>query len=416
MPICDYSERLDWLRGNIQESEEIAKTDKGLLLDYSRDLRLNGHSDARNYKLVIHMKKVAENSDVSLKKAGKEDVKDMVAWVLDRDLSSETVRDYKIAIRVFYKWLSNGEFNSGSCPKEVRWISTTRKKKNRKLPEDVLLERDVTKMIESATNERTEALIALLWETGARIGEIIDLKPDDFRDYKHGFQVVIGNRDEEGKTGPRRLPLIISPPYVKGWFEEHPLRDSDRWPDVPLWSELQVQEHGDQKKEAGQKASYDALKRDIERTAERAGISKPVNPHHFRHSRATYMASRFTEAQMCEWFGWVQGSKQPAKYVHMAGRDIDGAYESLHGIEEKEEKEPEMVPQECPRCGLEGIEATGKFCPRCGQALTREAFQEVEEKRKATDSVLEDLLSDPDFKKLISKKVDDSVAERFDES
>ncbi|KXB07352.1 hypothetical protein AKJ54_00385 [candidate division MSBL1 archaeon SCGC-AAA382K21] len=98
----------DWLRGNIQESEEIAETDKGLLLDYSRDLRLNGHSDARNYKLVIHMKKVAENSDVSLKKAGKEDVKDMVAWVLDRDLSSETVRDYKIAIRVFYKWLSNG--------------------------------------------------------------------------------------------------------------------------------------------------------------------------------------------------------------------------------------------------------------------------------------------------------------------
>lgn len=38
---------------------------------------------------------------------------------------------------------------------------------------------------------------------------------------------------------------------------------------------------------------------------------KPVNPHHFRHSRATYLANYLTEAQMCEWFGWVHGSRVP---------------------------------------------------------------------------------------------------------
>ncbi|WP_394344768.1 hypothetical protein [Salinigranum halophilum] len=54
-----------------------------------------------------------------------------------------------------------------------------------------------------------------------------------------------------------------------------------------------------------------------------------MNPHHFRHSRATHLANWLTEAQLCEWFGWVQGSNVPARYVHLSGRDIDNAYLAL---------------------------------------------------------------------------------------
>ncbi|KXA90543.1 hypothetical protein AKJ40_01415 [candidate division MSBL1 archaeon SCGC-AAA259M10] len=50
----------------------------------------------------------------------------------------------------------------------------------------------------------------------------------------------------------------------------------------------------------------------LNRVAEKADIDKPVNPHHFRHSRATFLANRLTESQMCEWFGWVQGSDRPS--------------------------------------------------------------------------------------------------------
>lgn len=56
-------------------------------------------------------------------------------------------------------------------------------------------------------------------------------------------------------------------------------------------------------------------------TMERAGIDKPSNPHHYRHSRASYLVTEMTEAKLCEWFGWVQGSNVPAKYVHLSGRD-----------------------------------------------------------------------------------------------
>ena len=67
----------------------------------------------------------------------------------------------------------------------------------------------------------------------------------------------------------------------------------------------------------------------LEKPWEGAGIEKPVDPHHFRHSRATYLANYLTEAQMCEWFGWVRGSRVPGRYVHLSSRDIDRACKTM---------------------------------------------------------------------------------------
>ena len=49
---------------------------------------------------------------------------------------------------------------------------TTVKKKDQKLPEEILTESDVFKLIEYAEHERNKAFIALLRDIGERIGEI----------------------------------------------------------------------------------------------------------------------------------------------------------------------------------------------------------------------------------------------------
>jgi len=140
-------------------------------------------------------------------------------------------------------------------------------------------------------------------------------------------------------------------------------------------------------KNKGERVSYRYLIKALKEIKDKAGIDKPVNPHHFRHSRATYLANKLTEAQLCEWFGWVQGSDVPAKYVHLSGRDIDADYKKLHGIEDKEEtQEAKLSPTNCPRCG-ESNEPKAKFCLQCGQALKREAINEVEE---AEDQIVEE--------------------------
>lgn len=150
--------------------------------------------------------------DKSFRETTENDVKDIVAWVQGKDLADSTKRDYKVVLKKFYKWLNGGEY-----PEKADWIKTTRKNGNSKLPEKLLTEEDIEQLIETAENPRDKAFIALLWETGARIGEILPLKVGAFQDRKEGKKVVIS-----GKTGARRLPIISSIPQLQNWLNNHP--------------------------------------------------------------------------------------------------------------------------------------------------------------------------------------------------
>lgn len=86
---------------------------------------------------------------------------------------------------------------------------------------------------------------------------------------------------------------------------------------------------------------------------------------------------------MCEWFGWVQGSDIPARYVHLSGRDIDKAYVrmlGLNGEDEEEEHEEEKIEYvKCPRCNFEHNPETSNFCSKCGMALDTEAAMDADQ-------------------------------------
>jgi len=133
--------------------------------------------------------------------------------------------------------------------------------------------------------------------------------------------------------------------------------------------------------------SYQMMWKTISRIGKEAGIKKRTNPHILRHSRATVLANYLTEAQMCEFFGWTQGSRMSRTYVHLSGRDIDKAINKIYGLEEEEdEKERTIQPQKCPRCGY--INApTDRYCGRCALILDeKERLRlEMEEPRIAKD-------------------------------
>jgi len=127
----------------------------------------------------------------------------------------------------------------------------------------------------------------------------------------------------------------------------------------------------------------------LQKTAEDAGIDKPVNPHHYRHTRASHLATKMTEAELCQWFGWVQGSNVPARYVHLSGRDLDDKYDVMHGIKDKEDEEEDDVA-ECPRCS-EVNENGASDCYRCGCALNESAKNAME---SVEDAIIESSLSE----------------------
>ena len=374
MPTVDFEARVETTLNSIEDSDEIHPDNKELIREFKRDLTLEGMSDGWLQKLTSHLKVIAEHlGDTRFEDMEQADVKDLVEWVHGRDVSEATVNAYEQVIKRFWRWMY--DLPRGEHPEMVDWINTTGPSKgNGKLPTDLLTRDDIDALKDACRNDRDRAFIAMLYETGARIGELIDLTVGDIEDHKHGRKVVI-----DGKTGQRRLPLLEATPAINSWLNDHP----DPSNGAPLWCQLRDAEselsyHYIRQKllvragERAAKADPGTFAADAEAAPEEIEFHKPLNPHHFRHSRASHLANEFTEAQLCEWFGWVQGSDVPAKYVHLSGRDIDNAYGQLHGIEPEEEDDDGPPIEECWRCE-EINEADDRCCSRCGAALDEDA-------------------------------------------
>jgi site-specific recombinase XerD len=404
MPTADYEKKVESVFEMMDGLDTIHPDNEALLREYRRDKELNGMSAATQQRNLSYLKILAEHAeDKRFEEMDESDVKEMVEWVHDRDLADETVDTYKKAIRSLWKWMSDGD----ETPEAIEWIQLNNSNGNGTLPKDLLSKEDIENQVDAAKNPRDKALIYMLYETGARIGELIDLTVGDIEDRKNGKKVVI-----EGKTGARRLPLVESVPHLNNWLNKHPSPEKD----APLWCKIQQGNPDDQ-------LGYRYIREKIlKKNMERADIDKPSNPHHYRHSRASYLATELKEAQLCEWFGWVQGSDVPARYVHLSGRDIDNAYDEMHGLYEPDddEKTPDVV--ECDRC-QELNEPSASFCMRCGFALDQETAAEVEEQTEQdvkedyrdtdpsdTETVelldaFDEALDDPEFKEELLRRI-----------
>lgn len=327
MPTMDYEKKAAQSLAHIEASETIHPANKKLIRDYHRQMVLSDISGAQQQKLMSHYKILAEHAGgVPFAEFDKDDVEELVAWLYTRGTTNSTVADYKQAIKQLWKWMNDGEE-----PPETKWIHRGPSQHRRILPQSLLTPQDVQAMIAACKNDRDRAFIAVLWETGARIGELIDLHVGDIEDSPLGKHVVVS-----GKTGARRLLLLESDSFIDAWRTVHP----NPRPDAPLWCKIDLDQGSPE-----DQISYQYIRLGIlDRARDEAGIQKPVNPHHFRHSRATHLANHLTEAQMCEWFGWSPGSNVPGRYVHLSGRDIDRSYVAL-----MEESGYERISATCVR-------------------------------------------------------------------
>jgi len=262
------------------------------------------------------------------------------------DYKVGTKNEFRKAMKKFFKWLRGEEWDGLKLLKKVR--------ESNKVPE-VLTEEEVFRMVEAAVNERDKAMIAVWYEAGLRVAELATLRIRDII-WQNGEEVKAKIK-VRGKTGERVIPLIVSAPYLKRWLESHPFKDD---PDAIVFCSFA-------KSNFGGMIDYQPLLRKIKQIAKKAGIKKKVHPHILRHTRASVLANYLTEAQMCQYFGWIQGSDMPRIYVHFSGRDIDNAIDRLYGLKDEEEDEV-TKPKKCPRCGYLNA-PTDRFCGRCALIL-----------------------------------------------
>ncbi len=172
-------------------------------------------------------------------------------------------------------------------------------------------------MMNACMNSRDRAMISLLYESGARIGEIGSMRVKDVSFDEYGAIVWL----PKSKTVRIKIRVVYSARYLAEWLSDHPLRVALN---APLWIKLSG-------RNAFSGMEYADIRMQIKKIAKRAGIKKRIYPHLFRHTRATRLLSKLSESIGAKYLGWVPGSDMVRIYVHLANEDVDEAILKMHG-------------------------------------------------------------------------------------
>lgn len=371
--IHNYDMRYDRGRNQLLESS-ISDKNKKLIMQFDRICVLEGLTKARRYKLINTLLNFAKQYfPKDFDKATKKDIQNAILKIEKReDYSPWTKQNYKSIVKKFYKWLKFGDdYNSRKeYPDIVSWISTTIKTKDKPKVKasDILTEKEIEVLVEVAEHTRDKAFISMIYELGARIGEIGNLRIRDITKDEYSYLV-----DLKGKTGTRTSRVIFSSPYILSWLNAHPLKED---PDSPLWVMVG-------KRNKANRMAYGALRALVKRLTEKAKIKKRIYPHLFRHTRVTHllMNKKINEAQAKVYFGWVPSSKMLADYSHLVSMEVNDVMLEIYGIKKPKIEKSKLRPMQCPLCKTINPKSA-KFCQKCGNIMDVKTAFKLQEKRK----------------------------------
>lgn len=293
--IHNFKRRLSCAEAALQLAD-IPRVDKDLIYNYENQMFADGLSIARVTKYMQALKGLYNRGMCSIPDARHVDIVSVLASIEREDLSAWTKHDYRLALRKYLEYVGK---------EELAALIKLPKAGSNKLPEELLTQDDIGALMDYETDAMMLALILTLYESGCRIGELFGLRRKHVQHDQIGAVLIV-----EGKTGMRRVRVIESAPYLDIWISEGSFRQDE--PIFPI--------------------SYAAFRKRLQVLAVHAGIQKRIYPHLFRHSRATFLASYLTEAQLCAYHGWTIGSSMPRIYVHMNSRDLDASLMNVPAV------------------------------------------------------------------------------------
>ena len=373
----------------VEEDTEVCARNKAIILDFSKIRLAKGIGRLRVVKCTYCLRYLAKWLGKPFDEASKEDLLKLVGEIENKGYSENSKYDFKVVLKLLYKWLKG---NDEVFPPEISWLKPKLRNSAHKLPEELLTEDEVLRLAKAADNPRDRAFVLILYESGCRIGELITLKMKNIQFDQYGAILRV-----TGKTGDRRVRIISSAPALASWVQMHSRAEE---PEAPLWPPLATS-HRYSDYPMDYRSAYALLLK----LAERAGVKKRIYPHLFRHSRATSLAGKLTEAQMKEHFGWTQSSDMASVYVHLSGRDVDNALLALQDMAKPDEKKEEKLKvRHCLRC-QEKNSPIAKFCLRCGTPLEEALMAKIEDDRRNSDGLMNELMKNSEFKEFILKKI-----------
>jgi len=205
--------------------------------------------------------------------------------------SEETKVGIKKAIKKFWKWKDG---NNKKYPELVEWIDTYIEVKD--VP--ALTRAEIEKIIENAIGQRNKALLMILFDSGARIEELLNVrlkKEHLFWKEEIGCYMI---HLEFSKTKRRTISIPLCTDVINKWLEVHPAKKNPQAQLFPI--------------------TYGSVRMFINRIGNRVLI-KRITAHLLRHSSVTFYANKLNRYQLCYRYGWAMSSNMVDRYLDREG-------------------------------------------------------------------------------------------------
>ncbi|MFH1522467.1 MAG: site-specific tyrosine recombinase/integron integrase [Patescibacteria group bacterium] len=196
----------------------------------------------------------------SPKEINRRDIKDYLDFLIRNNKSQSTINLAINAFKFYYNQIMQRKFFG-------KGLGIKRPKKEKKLP-TVLSKEEIARMINAVENLKHKLMIQILYSSGLRVSELVNLRINDI-DFNRKILIIKGGKGKKDRiTIISRIVLDNIQKYLR---------------------EFQPLEYLFENYHAGGKLSTRSVQKVVTDTARIAGINKNVTAHTLRHSFATHL-------------------------------------------------------------------------------------------------------------------------------
>lgn len=295
-----------------------------LILDYIEHLEVEGGRSvktAENYRLYLE-RFVEFTNDITVDKITSEVIRKYRLWLNryknnnEDELATITQSYHLIALRGFLTYLSKRDIASLS-PEKIELPKVSRKQVTFLHYDEVARMLDGI-ALDSEQGLRDRAIIELLFSSGLRVSELVNLNRDHVNTKRREFMV-------RGK-GQKDRPVFIGEAAALR-VDDYVSARLDNLPPLFLsYSRNNVSSMGGDYR----RLTARSIQRIINKYARLAGITKHVSPHTMRHSFATDLLMNGADLRSVQSMLGHSNISTTQVYTHVTDEHLREVYEKFH--------------------------------------------------------------------------------------